>query len=233
MKATTSACPSFIKKNDKAWYRCLARSRGYSKCPERFIAADELDRQVVDILSNLIIPDGLRERVEYAVRTRVENEASFKRIADIEEVIKRVDLRWEEGFINKDEYLEKRRQLKRELDALRPVDYDELAEAEDMLTHFDTYWDSCEEQVNPDEARKQLIEKIVERVFVHDRKVLALVLHGSFGVVLAENETAPTDVVNAVQGVLLSEGITLNLGTCQHGSDGDRTRDLRLDRPTC
>jgi DNA invertase Pin-like site-specific DNA recombinase len=225
--------PSFIKKNDRAWYRCLARSRGYGKCAELFIAADELDRQVVDILSNLVIPEGLRERVESAVRTRVEDEASSKRIAEIEEVIKRVDLRWEEGFINKDEYLEKRRQLQCELDALRPVDYAELAEATHMLTHFDTYWDSCAKQVNPAEARKQLVAKIVERVFIHDRKVLALVLHGSFGVILGENETASTDVVNAVQGVLLSDGITLDLGTCQHGSDGDRTRDLRLDRPTC
>src|SRR5690349_16411345 len=98
-------------------------------------------------------------------------------MADIEEIIKRVDLRWEEGFINKEEYVEKRRQLQRELDSLRPVDYDELTEAEDLLTQFRSYWDSCSEQGNPDEARKQLIEKIVERVFVHDRKVLALVLH--------------------------------------------------------
>src|SRR5438552_2820786 len=66
--------PSYIKTRDTSWYRCLARARGYGKCDELYITVTDLDRQVVRILSNLVIPEGLKERVENAVRNRIENE---------------------------------------------------------------------------------------------------------------------------------------------------------------
>ena len=220
--------PAYLKSNDRAWYRCNARTRGYGKCSAPFIAVDELDRQVVNILANLVIPDGFKDRVELAVRTKIEHEAAFKRIGEIEEVIKRVDLRWEEGFISKDEYVEKRRQLQRELDSLQPVDYDELAEAADLLGNFKSYWNDCENQANPEEAKRQLIDKIVERVFVHDRKVMGVVLHGSYGIVIDYKETASAEIVDAVQETLLNGGITCSLGTYQNGSDGVRYRTCYL-----
>ncbi|MEP7288827.1 MAG: recombinase family protein [Chloroflexota bacterium] len=200
--------PSFIKRTGKGWYQCIARVRGYDKCSERLIAANDLDHQVVEILSHLVIPEEFREQVGCAVQNRIDNESSFKRLAEIEEVIKRVDLRWEEGFLNKDEYVKKRRQLQQELDNLHPADYDQITEAEDLLTNFNAYWETCATQVKPDEARKQLIEVVVEKVFVHDSQVLALVLYGSFAVILGENKTASTQIVNAVQNTLLSESIS-------------------------
>lgn len=129
--------------------RCLARSCGYCKCPERFIAADDLNSQVVDVLSNLVIPDGMKERVEFAVRSRIENEPSFKRRAEIEEVIKRVDLCWDEGFISKEQYLDKRRHLQQEFASQRPFDFDELTEAADLLENFRKYWGDCETLDDP------------------------------------------------------------------------------------
>ena len=86
------------------------------------------------------------------------------------------------------------------------------------------YYGDCVAQGNSDEARKQLLDKIVERVFVHNHHVIALVLHGSFGVVLSQNETTPTHVVDAVQQMILNEEITVKLDDVKRGSDGVRSR---------
>lgn len=59
------------------------------------------------------IPDGFWERVE---------EAALKRMQEVQEIIEKFDFRWDYGFISKDEYIEKRQQLERELDGLRPTD---------------------------------------------------------------------------------------------------------------
>ncbi len=47
-----------------------------------------------------------------------------------------------------------------------------------MIEHFQIYWGQCAVVDKPLEARQRLRGKIVERVFVHDKAVLVLVLHG-------------------------------------------------------
>jgi site-specific DNA recombinase len=223
--------PFWHKTNVKGYYRCLAQERGYEACGQPFIEVAELDAQVVAILSGLTVPEDFRDRVETAVQSRVENAAALDRMAEIQEIIERVDFRWDHGFIDPDEYVEKRAQLERELDALRPIDYDELIEAADLLEHFQDYWDQCDGVDDPLDARLQLLQKIVERVFVHDGNVLAIVLYGDFGVVLGENETASVEIADAIEKEMATNGVSITRSRC--GSDGIRTRDLRLDRPTC
>src|SRR5262249_51468275 len=58
----------------------INRTRGYGKCQAPFIAVDVLDQQVADFLSTMVIPNGLKDRVERAVRSKIEHEAAFKRI---------------------------------------------------------------------------------------------------------------------------------------------------------
>ena len=94
--------------------------------------------------------------------------------------------------MSKEEYLEKRRQLQQEYDSLRPVDYDELTEAADLLEHFQVYWDECANTPDLREARKQLVAKIVDLRCINDDEIIAIVLHGNFAVVLGENKTAST-----------------------------------------
>lgn len=132
------------------------------------------------------------------------------------------------------EYMEKRTQLQREIETLRPVAYDDMMEAADLLSNFDSYWEKCAILENPNEAKKQLLAKIVDRVFVYDQQVIAIALHGDFGVVLDENFAVPAEVLSERSTVLNSKGgnITKNIST-QCGSDGIRTRDLCLDRAIC
>jgi hypothetical protein len=51
----------------------------------------------------------VRERVEAAVRSKVENEAAFQRIGEIKAIVKSIDFSWYKGFLRPDEYVEKRR----------------------------------------------------------------------------------------------------------------------------
>jgi hypothetical protein len=45
---------------------------------------------------------------------------------EIKELIKRIDFRWGNSFMDEDEYLQKRRELQLEIESLRPVEHDEL-----------------------------------------------------------------------------------------------------------
>ncbi len=226
--------PSWDPKRDKGWYRCVARDRGYLRCDQPLIGVESVDAQVVEELSRLTIPEGFRERVEEAVRNNVENEESLRRMGEIEEAVKRVDFSWEKGFLTPQEYIEKRNQLLREIESLRPVDYDDLIEAADLLENFATYWDACTKVANPEEARKQLLAKIVDRVFIYDGAVVAIALHGNYAVILDTAGMAPDEVIEKLKSETKRGTSDSACTSCaQSGSDGDRTRDLRLDRPAC
>ena len=226
--------PSWDPKRDKGWYRCVARDRGYLDCEQPLIETATVDEQVVAQLSQLIIPEGFRERVEQAVRSNVENDEALKRMGEIEEAVKRVDFSWEKGFLTPKDYIDKRNQLKREIESLRPVDYDDLIEAADLLENFSSYWEACTTVEKPEEARKELLAKIVDRIFIYDDTVIAIALHGDYAVVLDHGEVAPDEIVEKLRSETTRGTSDEACTSCaQSGSDGDRTRDLWLDRPAC
>jgi len=113
------------------------------------------------------------------------------------------------------------------MNSLRPIDYDELTEAADLLTHFNAYWHECASLPQPEIARQQLVTKIVERIFVYDQRIIALVLHGNFGIVLGENEIASAEVANAIYDNLNASGIATT-ARAHCGDDGVRTRIFAL-----
>jgi hypothetical protein len=106
------------------------------------------------------------------------------------------------------------------MNSLRPIQYDELTEAADLISNFRIYWNECEKVSQPEIARQQLVSKIVERVFVHGEKVIGLVLYGNFGVILGENETASYLVAEAISDELLVSGELATLQSSHCGSDG-------------
>ena len=213
--------PSWDPKRDQGWYRCIARDRGYLPCEQSLIDTKLVDAQVVEELSQLTIPDGFRERVEKAVRSNVENDEALKRMKEIKEAVRRIDFSWEKGFLTPQEYIEKRNQLQREIESLRPVDYDDLIEAADLLENFPSYWEACVTVEDPDEARKQLLAKIVDRVFIYDDKVIAIALHGDYAVVLDSAGMAPDEIVEKMKSETKRGTSDYACTSCaQSGSDG-------------
>ena len=110
------------------------------------------------------------------------------------------------------------------MESLRPVDYDELMEAADLLENFKAYWDGCDNVGNPEEARKQLLAKIVDRVFVYDQTVIAIALHGDFSIILDNGTSAPHEVVEGLKMEMAGgkeKGASDSDSTCtRNGSDG-------------
>jgi hypothetical protein len=210
-------------RDQHGYYCCLARDRGYKQCPQSIVSDRLIDQQVVEALSDLAIPDGFRERVETAVRSRVEHQTALNRMEEIQAIVKRIDFSWEQGFLSPQDYVEKRAQLQRELESLRPVDYDSLMEAADLIQHFKQYWAECDQVDHPEEARQQLMAKIVDRVFVYDKAVVAATLHSDFGIVLDTLQSAPAAIADAVSASIGEKrGATRTATGCaQDGADGD------------
>ncbi|MBN1875206.1 MAG: recombinase family protein [Anaerolineae bacterium] len=208
--------PYWDHRREYGYYRCLCKERGYRPCPQHAVREESVNEQVIDVLTHLEIPDNFRERVEAAVRDRVENEAALKRMEEIREIIERVDLRWDHGFISQEEYVEKRGQLQREIEALRPIDYDELHEAADLIQYFRTYWDGCADMENPAHARQQLLQKIVDQVFIYRDRVIAVALHGNFSVIL---NTGEDEMPGELAEVLKQNGCAIIFNDAQPGRE--------------
>ncbi len=208
--------PYWDHRREFGYYRCLAKERGYTPCPQQSLQEELVNEQVIEVLSNLEIPADFRDRVETAVRSRVENEVALKRMEEIKEIIERIDLRWDHGFISEEEYVEKRQQLQREVEALRPIDYDELHEAADLVQYFRSYWDGCADTENPAQARQQLLQKIVDQVFVYKQQVIAVALHGNFSVIL---DTGEDDMPGEIAEVLKQNGCAIIFTDAQPGRE--------------
>ncbi|MCA9948899.1 MAG: hypothetical protein KDE48_04595 [Anaerolineales bacterium] len=94
-------------------------------------------------------------------------------------------------------------------------------EAADLLDNFTTYWDACNEVGSPQEARKQLLAKIVDRVFVYEQNVIAIALHGDYAVILDNVVTAPTGLVEQLGGEIQKKGTrSYDFACARSGSDG-------------
>ena len=93
-----------------------------------------------------------------------EPEEIKERVAQIDEMIKRMDFRWDNGFIpDKDEYLRKRLGLQQELAQLKPLPMDELETAADILTNFEKHWAKAE---NDPTEQQRLMHLIFERIWI-------------------------------------------------------------------
>jgi len=217
--------PYWDNRRGYGYYRCMCKDRGYRACPQHAVQEELVNEQVIDVLTHLEIPANFRERLEAAVRNRAENEAALKRMEEIREIIERIDLRWDHGFISQEEYIEKRSQLLREIEALRPIDYDEINEAADLIRYFSDYWDGCEEMDNPAEARQQLLQKIVDQVFVYNDRVIAVALHGNFSVVL---DTGEDDMPEEFASVLKQNGCAIIFNDAQPGRERRAWNPRRL-----
>lgn len=79
------------------------------------------------------------------------------------------------------------------------------------------------EQDNPAEAKRQLLAKIVERVFVYNGTLIGLVLHGDFAIVLGQNEKASLEIRDALTHALNDTGIK-SIESSWNGADGDKFR---------
>jgi len=206
-----------------AQYRCVARDRGYRKCEQGYVREETVLAQVVELVSRLEVPADVMARIEASVRSREQNGSALAELKALEEKVARVQYSWEEGLLMPEDYIERMRQLQAEIASIRPLDYDRLEEAHDLLTYFKRYWELCAEVEEPEEARRQLLDKIVDRVFVYDDRVVAVALPTDFGVVMGAHNSAPNEIIAMVRTLAANAGQLKNKGASD--PDGTRTQD--------
>ncbi|MFN8379259.1 MAG: hypothetical protein U0452_11370, partial [Anaerolineae bacterium] len=131
-------------------------------------------------------------------------------------------MQWDHEFIAEDEYLDRREQLQREVVAMRPVGYDDLTEAADLLRNFRAYWDACEKVEKPAQARRELVSRIVQSVYVYDKTLVAVVFYSDYAVVLGGNETAHAQTARAAYAHVAAHGLPGDSAYSQSGDDGSR-----------
>lgn len=198
-------------------YRCRAYELGH-ECGQTSIRADVAEEQVLAALRTLKLPDDWRDRMTQAVAELVGNQQLEERLAEIRAMIERMDFRWDYGFItDKDTYLEQRLKLQQELEQMTPIPDEELNFAADLLANFQKYWEGAK-----DDPREQerLFNLMLVRVWAKDGQITQLHLRPNLHVAAGLDAKRPTE-------------ISVDLDCYQNGSDGIRTRDLRLDRPAC
>lgn len=169
------------------YYRCASYS--FARSCKNNVRAEIVENQVIATLLSLKPPTDWKERIVQAVGQVIGNRQLEQRMAEIREIIDRMDFRWDNGFItDKDAYVEQRLQLQQELEALTPIPNDELEQAADILDNFSAHW-----QVTNGDRRAQcdLIQMVVERVYIEKGEVVALVLRPDYLLMLNLDTKSP------------------------------------------
>ncbi|GAB4420943.1 MAG: hypothetical protein Kow00106_17700 [Anaerolineae bacterium] len=173
------------------YYRCRARDFGRD-CPQTSVRADTVEAQVVDILKHLKPPADWRKRMVGAMGQFLGDQKLDERIAEIKDVIARMDFRWDHGFVtDQDRYLEERVRLQQELEQLVPMGDDDLERAADLLQNFRAHWERTGGDLKQQEA---LVKLIVARVWIKGERVVALSLRPDYHVTLGLENAKPTEI---------------------------------------
>jgi site-specific DNA recombinase len=187
------------------YYRCRSKELGYT-CSQKAMRAEELENQVINILMQLKPPKEWRKGITKAMSDLLGEKNLEERLEEIRGIIKRMDARWDHGFIiDEQEYLENRMKLQLELEQLNPVSHDDLEQAADLLENFKFHWERLE---GDDKGQQELVSLIVERIYVADREVKVVTLRSNYHLVLGHKTNGPT--YQQVDPFLY-----------QYGSDGD------------
>ncbi len=181
--------PQARANNTRRYYRCRARELGYA-CPQKGVRVEKIDNQVVATLMSLKPPKNWRKGITQTMSQILGEKDLEESIQAIQAKIKRMDKRWDNGFVsNEQEYMKKRIELQHELEQLTPVEDDELEQTANILENFAEHWQRLE---GDEDGRHELVKLIVDRVYVEDETVVAMTLKSNYHLVLGHNAKEPT-----------------------------------------
>ena len=177
--------------NGKRYYRCHAKELGY-KCKQKGVVADQLEQEAISIIRHLKPKPTWRTDIRRAFSDLLGESDLDKKMAQIREQMRRMDVRWDNGFIaDEQEFLEQRLKLQYQLEQLTPVPQEDLEDAANMLGAFDNQLATLNGDL---EGQGKLIGNIVERIYVQDKSIAAMTLKSNCHLVLGHNVKEPTSV---------------------------------------
>lgn len=177
--------------NGSRYYRCRAHQLGY-KCNQKGVHADNLENEVIGIIKHLKPKSTWRTDIRQSFNDILGEDDIDEKTAEIKERMRRMDMRWDNGFIpDEQEYFEQRLKLQYELEELIPIPQDDLEDAANVLGQFDKQLGKLKGDL---EEQGKLIGNIVERVYVQDKAVVAMTLKSNCHLVLGHKVKEPTSV---------------------------------------
>ena len=159
----------------------------------------------------LELPKEWQERALSAVDDLLNQKQLRERTKEIKQIIERLDLRWDNGFISKEEYLQKRAQFQQEMDGLHPLPRAMLEESLRVFRDFRKMWEEGDLY-----QRKHLLGLVVEKVWVKGTEISAITLRPSYHLVMTGLKKAVED-----SGVLAEKNESA--GTNGDGSTNEKT----------
>ncbi len=196
-----------------ARYYCATR-RTQHTCDQPLVPAAEVERQLVRFIAGFTPDPAVREEIleRLASDTAPQGTDTTKRRATLEERLRRMRDLSELGDLKRAEYLARRNAINAELTALAPEPIPDLQHAREVLDDFTVFWQTETEH----EAKRQFLNLNFEGIWLDERRVVAVQPKPSF---LAYFENRPQK--------------PLEMQCVKYGSDGGRTRTLRLrSRPS-
>jgi len=181
-----------------------------------------IEEKLGQLLMQLELPAEWQERTLAAVDDLLNQKQLRDRTEEIKQIIERLDLRWDNGFISK-EYLQKRAQFQQEMDGLHPLPRAMLEESLRVFRDFRKMW----EEGDPYQ-RKHLLGLVVEKVWVKGTEISAITLRPSYHLVVSGVKKAVDDSGILAESTSASgngsenEKTTRQLDRWLFGSDGRR-----------
>jgi hypothetical protein len=151
------------KGHETQYYLCPARRRSVD-CPAggEFAPAEEIDAQVAELVSQLILPDDWRERLEELSEHQEERENVEVKRRYLEGKLRRMKfLFMEEGDLSEGEYRRRKVDLQAQLDALQIPDTPEVEQAGETLESLGQEWANA-----PKKYRRDMLSCIFEAIYV-------------------------------------------------------------------
>ena len=186
------------------YYQDKTRIQHRGPCDQTMVNAEEVEEQVARYLLSFRLPPTWREEALARLCSAEALEAMERSEREIGSRLARLVDLYLAGDLDRDRYEREKRACYDQLADLRPNGYSVIIDAGETLEQFETLW-STETALE----KKKLLRSALAAVLIRGKLIRAVQLREAF-----------------------YPFVPYRLGR-NSGSDGIRTRDLRLDRPTC
>ncbi len=152
-------------------YYCASRRADHS-CDQPLIHADVVEARLVEFVGDFRPATAIREEIlrRLAGTATTDSADAAKRRSSLEERQRRSRDLYEIGDLTRPEYMARREAINTELAQLAPEPIPDLDQAQRVLEDFSIFW----RQEGDPAAKHQLLSLIFERVWLDERRVVAV-----------------------------------------------------------
>jgi site-specific DNA recombinase len=165
-------------RNGAPRYYCATRRKQHA-CDQPLAPADSIEEQIVDFVADFRPTQEIREEIVRRLTEPATTETAgiARRRAALDDRRRRLRDLYELGDLDRNDYLARRQAIDAELDNLSPGPAPDIDAARRVLDDFWLFW-----RQEPDpEPRRQLLQHLFERVWIDDKRIVAVRPKPAFG----------------------------------------------------